>query len=384
MEEDKVLKLKNCSILQFSKIAEERKVYGFGVSIQLNIHIKLRTPDFDLTDMVDVLVDNDKKKVGSFYRSGGKEIPVISVSEMLASIKEEDVLIILSNQYGEIVEDLDQYNKLEKIDTYILRYIDDFPDSELDENQFNLSKSKEFQIPPVIHYCWFGENKMPDKYLTFIESWKKYCPDYQIKKWDETNYDINKHPYMRSAYLMKKWAFVSDYARLDIIYNHGGIYLDSDVELLQSLDELRKFQAYLGYESTQMINTGLGFGAGKGNKIIKELRDAYDKVDFPGEGELTPCTVHQTQRLRMLGLKCNNSFQIIGCNEMAILPTDFLCGIRLETRKKQITRNTVSLHHWCGDWGSSKEQIKYGEMLREKYDNQLLRRLPEPLEFEDV
>ena len=96
-------------------------------------------------------------------------------------------------------------------------------------------------IPKKIHYCWFGRNEIPEKTLRCIESWKKYCPDYEIIQWNEDNYDINKIPYMKDAYKEKKWAFVSDYARLDVIYQYGGIYLDTDVELVNSLDDLLEY-----------------------------------------------------------------------------------------------------------------------------------------------
>ena len=124
-------------------------------------------------------------------------------------------------------------------------------------------------IPKKIHYCWFGNNSMPDEYIKYIDGWKKLCPDYSIIRWDESNYDVNKHPFISKAYKDRKWAFVSDYARLDIIYNNGGIYLDTDVQLIKNIDELRRFRAYVGFEAESFINTGLGFGAEKGNIFIK-------------------------------------------------------------------------------------------------------------------
>ena len=105
-------------------------------------------------------------------------------------------------------------------------------------------------IPKVIHYCWFGGNEMSALEKKCIESWKTQCPDYEIIRWDETNYDVTKNLYMQQAYAAKKWAFVSDYARLDILYQHGGFYLDTDVELLQSLDALRTHAAFAGIGCT--------------------------------------------------------------------------------------------------------------------------------------
>ena len=108
-------------------------------------------------------------------------------------------------------------------------------------------------IPKVIHYCWFGKNELPEDAKRCIASWKKFCPDYEIIEWNETNYDVRKNKYMSDAYDEKKWAFVSDYARIDIIYNYGGIYLDTDVELLRPLDELLKDKMFCGWESRDSI-----------------------------------------------------------------------------------------------------------------------------------
>lgn len=90
-------------------------------------------------------------------------------------------------------------------------------------------------IPKIIHYCWFGGNSLPSDVLKCIKTWEKYCPDYEIKRWDESNFDVNSHPFIKAAYESKAWAFVSDYARLKVVYENGGIYLDTDVELLKNL-----------------------------------------------------------------------------------------------------------------------------------------------------
>ena len=144
-------------------------------------------------------------------------------------------------------------------------------------------------IPKVIHYCWFGGNEMPAAYKKYMESWKRYCPDYEIKLWNEQNFDFSDNLYARQAYEQKKWAFVSDYARLKIIYEFGGIYLDTDVEIIRPLDDLLELKGFLGFQDNKEIATGLGFGAEKGNPVIKAmLADYADAAFILPDGLLLP------------------------------------------------------------------------------------------------
>lgn len=126
-------------------------------------------------------------------------------------------------------------------------------------------------IPKIIHYCWFGGGELPQMQKKCIESWKKFCPDYEIKEWNESNYDVHKVPYISEAYDAGKMAFVSDYARLDIIYKHGGIYLDTDVEIIKSLEPLLEHTCFLGAERDGIVATGLGFGAERASLYSKNV-----------------------------------------------------------------------------------------------------------------
>lgn len=134
-------------------------------------------------------------------------------------------------------------------------------------------------IPKVIHYCWFGKKPLPELALKCIESWKKYCPDYEIKEWNEESFDINMYIYARQAYDAKKWAFVSDVARLYVLYQEGGIYMDTDVELLKSIDCFLENDAFSGFEDKKSVPTGI-MGAVKNNNVIKEFLDEYNEAFF--------------------------------------------------------------------------------------------------------
>lgn len=135
-------------------------------------------------------------------------------------------------------------------------------------------------IPKRIHYCWFGGNPKSELIQKCIDSWYKYCPDYEIVEWNETNFDVNQLIYTRDAYKEKKWAFVSDYARLWCVYN-GGVYFDTDVLLHNRIDELLQYDCWIASDDVRYISTGLGFGAKKGNAIIKLLMDAYNHYQYP-------------------------------------------------------------------------------------------------------
>ena len=142
-------------------------------------------------------------------------------------------------------------------------------------------------IPKIIHYCWVGGKPKPQSVLYCIESWKRCCPDYEIREWNESNYDFTKNEYMRQAYEAKKWGFVPDYARLDIIYEYGGIYLDTDVEMLRSPDELLGQDGFMGFENTgdgeYFVNCGHGFGAVPHHEVIRKARDLYNVLSFLNE-----------------------------------------------------------------------------------------------------
>lgn len=173
-------------------------------------------------------------------------------------------------------------------------------------------------IPKVINYCWFGKNKKSDIIQKCINSWKQYCPDYEIIEWNEDNFDVNFCEYSKEAYNAKKWAFVSDIARIKIIYEYGGIYLDTDVELLRGLDELLEYDAFFAQDDIRYINTGLGFGAIKGNDLLGKMLSIREKRNF----DLTICNTIDTPIIRKyLGCKqsresqCLHNTYIIGMDE---------------------------------------------------------------------
>ena len=217
-------------------------------------------------------------------------------------------------------------------------------------------------IPKKIHYCWVGGNPLPKEAQKCIKSWKKYCPEYEIIEWNEHNYDFSKNRYMKEAYEAKKWGFVPDYARLDIIYQHGGVYLDTDVELLRPLDKLLQYKGFAGFESPQSVALGLGFGAEAGNRTIKKLMDSYENLRFlndDGTLNLVPSPRLNTEVLKAEGLQQNNTLQTVG--DLTIFPSDYFCPRFGYGGKPHKTKNTFSDHHFDASWASEKDKAKWAD-----------------------
>lgn len=224
-------------------------------------------------------------------------------------------------------------------------------------------------IPKVIHYCWFGGNPKPKLAEKCIKSWRKYCPDYEIIEWNEDNYDIAAAPlYVRQAYDAQRWAFVTDYIRLEVVYKNGGIYLDTDVELKKNLDFLLEYNAYFGFEDGQFINTGLGFGAEKGTGLLREVMDDYQQIPFilaDGSCDLTPCPQRNSKVFLRHGLVQNNSKQMLE-DRILILPTSYLCPIDYTTKKRNYTEDMVSIHWFDASW-KTKEEYQQEKKYARKY-----------------
>lgn len=225
-------------------------------------------------------------------------------------------------------------------------------------------------IPKIIHYCWVGKSPKPRSVLYCIDSWRKYCPDYEIIEWNESNYDFTKNIYMDQAYKAQKWGFVPDYARLDIIYEYGGIYLDTDVEMIRSIDDLLLNDAFFGFEDTGegdfYVSCGLGFGSIKHNPLIKKLRDYYDDISFidsNGSLNMLPAPRHNASIFSDFGVKMNNQLQLIHNN--VFYPSEFLCPKIFKSGKLIITSNTYSIHHFTASWldESTRKEINHNQRL---------------------
>ena len=233
-------------------------------------------------------------------------------------------------------------------------------------------------IPKIIHYCWFGRGPLPELAQKCIASWKKYLPDYEIKEWNEDNFDVNIIPYTAEAYKAKKYAFVSDYARFWILYQYGGIYFDTDVEVICPINDIVERGNFMGFEtdpkpqlkedaSEASVNPGLGMGVAPGLGmgvapglgIIKKMLDFYEGKHFVHEAVMRNqiTVVHiATQVLRENGLK-----DMVGIQEVAgcfIYPSEYFCPINVTTGRIHVEKNTRTIHHYAGTWVDKKFSMK--------------------------
>lgn len=238
------------------------------------------------------------------------------------------------------------------------------------------------EIPKVIHYCWFGGNPLPESAVRCIESWRRYFPDWEIKEWNESNFDVHAVPYISEAYDAKKYAFVSDYARFKILYEEGGLYFDTDVEVIAPMDDIVARGSFMGCEKayvagcdamSMMVNPGLGMGALPGMPFYREMLDTYAALHFiDSSGRINKKTVviYTTEALCKHGLV--NSPEVQTVADINIYPADYFCPINYDTLVYSPTSNTRSIHHYASTWISPEDK-------RTKYWKRRITFLPEAL-----
>ncbi len=350
-----MVKILNMTKSRFQKYIENKKVVFLCAGNMLHDFIsEYQGIQYDPV----YVLDNNKN--GSVITIHGKSVPIKAFGEAGTDIK-NSVIILTSEKYSaEIILQLDQVELFDDMSLIIPGLLE--PEYSL----FEFDKCREHIIPKIIHYCWFGKNRMSEECLANIESWKKYCPDYEIKRWDESNYDVAKCKYMKQAYDAQKWGFVSDYARLDVVYSYGGIYLDLDVEMLRPWDDLLGYDLFCGFESNEAVAFGLGFGAKRHHHIIKKIMDLYEKMDFQmgvHSDYLIPCPVYQTRVLKEEGLICDGESREYK-DFLALSPIYFspINGAGIGRTRKE----SYSIHKYAASW-FDKDALEEKNKVKKKY-----------------
>lgn len=219
------------------------------------------------------------------------------------------------------------------------------------------------KIPKIVHYCWFGGKPLPKSALKCIESWRKFLPGFEIKEWNESNFDVEEIPYIKEAYRARKFAFVSDYARFAILHKHGGLYFDTDVEVVKALDDILEQGAFMGCEidggnDSILVNPGVGIGAEAGMPLYEEIIAHYRESHFindDGSENLTTVVTRTTDILKKHGLQDCMGIQRLP--EVTIYPKDFFNPLNANTGQILRTENTRSIHWYSRTWAKPSEKF---------------------------
>lgn len=371
------MQLINVDINEFMQKLKTKKLVCFGAGAGLQMFSD-RLGKAEFVEKIALILDNDTSKQNTKKELFGKSVDIISVETFCENFCVEDYIILITVVDAMTVwEQLEQIRKLEYVECCIRSFILG-KTNELEEKRRYYPKNLRIydtpRIPKVIHYCWFGGKEIPDQNKKWMESWEKYCPDYEIIEWNESNYDISKNRYMYEAYQAGKWGFVPDYARLDIIYHYGGIYLDTDVEVIQNLDELLYQDAFAGIDGSKTVSLGLGFGAKPGFQLFKDLMDDYsDKVFRLDDGTLNIVAAPTLQKpfFSKLGYLNNGEYQNI--RGMSVYSEKMLSGKCAYTGMINPTKDTFLIHHYDGSWLSAESKnatVRMQELYKKVRNNQ--------------
>ena len=361
--------LKNTNLQRFTELMSDKEIICFGSGKKFDEFFSY----CPLLGQVKFIIDNNSDKWDKIKLTESQQTKILAPHRLPSILSDKSVILITTSGVAgiEIFRQLEEMNLPENLSIFwslfILNEVESWKSLFYSPLPKDLKITKEPLIPKIIHYCWVGGNPMPKQYQEYIDGWKRLCPDYEIICWNEKNYDIEKNQYMKQAYEAKKWGFVPDYIRKDVIYEYGGIYLDTDVELIKKPDDLLYQNGFCGIECRRLTNTivnfGLGFGARKGLPIIKEIRDVYDneKFEFLEKGmKIGPA--YETEIFLKYGFKTNRQYQIV--SDMTIYPLEVLSGTRPYGNDAFITENTYTVHHYSGSWLSGKNRV-----IEEKIQN---------------
>lgn len=343
-------------------------IYGAGVIGETAAPYWLH--EYQLDEAVMCFVDADIHKQGKSIRLASRDVPVGPLT-VLTEQSGNYILLITVSAFEPVVRSLEQLPGTENVEAYFLPIM--LLDIAHASKKVGVVRTSDVPlIPKKIHYTWFSGEPIPVNLQKCIDTWKRVCPDYEIVRWDTNNYDISKREYTRQAYAHRKWGFIADMARLDIIYQNGGIYLDVDVELLRPLDSLLYEPGFCSTEKWGIVS-GAVFGAQAGNPAIKSILDYRSTVIFQnpdGTLNLTSSGTYDTLPLIQQGLKMNGETQIIANGEMTVYSSDFFQPYDYASGELHTTKNTFSIHHFDGGWlgeaetkGRAKTQLRYKEFL---------------------
>jgi len=365
--------LKNASLQEFDNYIKEsgKDIVLFGAGTLLISWMPYVLEHYGMIDSVKLIIDNSPEKWGEEISVGGRNFLIGNPEMLCQKITSRMILMITSSYFAKMIEQFDRMPELDSIECFVapIMYLTHRKEK---RSEFRPFMREQMSIPKVIHYCWFGRNPIPEKNRRCIESWKRYCPDYEIVEWNENNYDIYKNEYMGQAYDAKKYGYVPDYARIDILYSQGGIYFDTDVELIRNIDDLLYLDAFTSFEEYPTVNFGGGSGSVKGLPVLKRILDFREKAQFlkrDGSYNTITCGYYETFPLRAAGLRQDGTLQNI--EGLTVLSSDYFHPKSSVSGCVNQTENTYAIHQFSWSWVDDRQkeekrktQEKYREIIK--------------------
>lgn len=349
--------------------SNNNKIVVFGTGVIGSTITPEILSTYDIDSLVECCIDNDKTRWNTDIRIGGRTVKIYS-PDILDALSDNITVLITMSRCFSAYEQLKSMKSTKNMSCYFIpaMCIKNFHS----EGSQGVQKTSDRQlIPKILHYMWLGGKPLPDNLKRCIDSWKKYCPDYEIVRWDESNYDIHKNIFMSEAYDNGRYGFVPDYARLDILHQYGGIYMDTDVELIRGLDDLLYQEAFCSVEKWQVINFGGCTGAVKGHSALEPFLEGWNSrklIRNDGTFDIISSGLIDTNIALREGYQLSGKNQsVLGMNIYTydyFHPYDYMSGL-LEK-----TNDTFAIHHFQGGWidekamGNNYKSIRlYKELL---------------------
>ncbi len=346
--------LKICSFTDFDTVSRIRKIFFIGAGKRALSF--LEKYDWD----VFCCIDNDIGKQGTYIKAHGKTIPVYDWDYLTHNVGPASVLLITPISYVPLLEKIESDDCLKMIDYYLPVHMAimqwDADRIAASNVPFTITKGTVPKIPKIIHYFWFSGDPYPEKVQKCLDSWHKFCPGYEFRKWDLNNYKTNNQ-FVQDALQNKDWAHASDFGRCDVVYRYGGIYLDTDVELVKPLDDLLYDTGFFCFESARGVDPGSGFGAEAYNPIIQEICEAYNSIPYKKAddriwNQADILLIYTTPFVKR-GLVLNAQYQNI--EGFAFYPPLVLSPYSYMTGLLAPYDRTYGIHHWVSAWITEKQ-----------------------------
>lgn len=348
-------------------IGNNSKIVIFGTGVVGSTTTPEIIDEYNLGDRLLCCIDNDKTRWNTFIEMCGKSIEILP-PDILSKLDGSVTVLITISRYGSAYEQINNMVGTEKFSCYIIPALC-IRNFQSKGNKGVIKTSNVPLIPKKIHYMWLGGKEIPENLKKCIESWKHFCPDYEIVRWDESNYDVHKNTFVSQAYDNKRYGFAPDYARIEILYEHGGIYFDTDVELKRNIDDLLYQEAFCSVEKWQVLNFGGCSGAVKGHKSLEPFIEAWEKRELVrDDGTLDSIS----SGLIDTTIAINQGYIINGKNQtingMNIYTYDYFHPYDYMSGKLEMTNDTYSIHHFNGGWLDVNAQEENKRAI-EQYSN---------------